>query len=310
MQRIWGTATDGFKAAPGATVSVYVAGGFNLATIYDPSGGATPVSSIGNPMTADGQGRWCCAVPTGYYTVITESGSGPQSAIQYIETISVPDIVATYAPKISPIFTTSATFSFLTNTRVHFSGASGALTDNANFTYTVGTGLKVADSTASNDPITGALIVTGGLGVSGQASFSTSGTIQYTANGGQWVQGQSSELLTIAAAATTDTTANLLPAGAIIKAVVVRVVTVIPTAATFSVGDATTVGRFAAGIAVAANTTAVGLTHMSGASTTLANGPSQAAAAKIRITPNSTPATATGVVRITVFYEQFVAPTS
>lgn len=128
-----------------------------------------------------------------------------------------------------------------------------------------------------------------------------------TDNAAKWIHGSASELLTIAAAATTDTTANLLPANAIIEAVVVRVTTVIPTAATFSVGDATTAARFATGVAVAATTTAVGLTHVD---QTGAAGPKQTAAAKVRITPSSSPATATGVVRITVFYRQFVAPTS
>jgi hypothetical protein len=310
MQRIWGTATDGTRPAPGANVAVYVAGTFNLATIYDPADGNTPTHSITNPMSADGQGRWSCAVATGYYTVITSSGSGPQSIIPYIETISVPDIAATYAPLSNPVFPGSVTIGSLTNTRVTFSGAGGLRADSANFTYVVGTGLTIADSTGSTTPTTGALVVAGGFGVTGQINTSTAGIVQNTANAGQWVQGQISELLTIAAAATTDTTANLLPANSIIEAVIIRVVTIIPTAATFNVGDATTAARFATGIAVAANTTAVGLTHMSGASTTLANGPSQAAAAKIRITPNLTPGAATGVVRLTVFYRTFVPPTS
>lgn len=140
-----------------------------------------------------------------------------------------------------------------------------------------------------------------------------SGTITHatdvlqTANGAQWIHGQSSELLTIAAAATTDTTGNLLPANSVIEAVVVRVTTIIPTAATFTVGDATTAARFATGVAVAANTTAVGMTQVD---QTGAGGPKQTAAAKVRVTPNLTPGTATGVVRITVFYRQFVPPTS
>jgi hypothetical protein len=129
----------------------------------------------------------------------------------------------------------------------------------------------------------------------------------YTANGAYWEHGSVSELLTIAAAATTDTSADLLPADSIIEAVVVRVTTVIPTAATFTVGDATTAARFATGVTVAATTTAVGLTH---SDQTGAGGPKQVSAAKVRITPNLTPGAATGVVRITVFYRRFVAPTS
>ena len=135
----------------------------------------------------------------------------------------------------------------------------------------------------------------------------TTSTVIQTANGGLWTHGQASELLTLAAAATTDTSANLLPANAIIEAVVARVVTIIPTAATWSMGDATIPARFAAGVAVAAGTTVTGLTHVDQTGT---SGPRQTTAAKIRITPNLTPATATGQIRITVFYRQFTPPTS
>jgi hypothetical protein len=131
----------------------------------------------------------------------------------------------------------------------------------------------------------------------------------YGANGGYWERGVSSELLTIAAAASTDTTGNLLPANAIIEAVTVRVITVIPTAATFTVGDAATPARFATGVAVAADTTAVGLLQRNPADADAA-GPVQASAAKVRITPNLQPGAATGVIRISVFYSRFVPPTS
>jgi hypothetical protein len=128
-----------------------------------------------------------------------------------------------------------------------------------------------------------------------------------TPNGATTQGGWNSELLTIAAAATTDTSGNLLPANSYIESVVVRVTTVIPTAATFTVGDATIPGRFATGVAVAAGTTAVGLIHVDQTGT---SGPRQTAAAKVRITPNLTPGAATGVVRITVFYRTYTAPTS
>jgi hypothetical protein len=127
----------------------------------------------------------------------------------------------------------------------------------------------------------------------------------YSLAGGSWEHGSASELVTIAAAATTDTTANLLPANAIIEAVTARVTTVIPTAATFTVGDATTAARFATGVAAAAGTTVVGLTHADQAA---AAGPIQTTAAKIRITPNASPADNSGRVRVTVYYRQFVAP--
>jgi hypothetical protein len=53
----------------------------------------------------------------------------------------------------------------------------------------------------------------------------------------------------------------------------------------------------------------VGLDHWSGAVSTLATGPSQAAAAKVRITcTGSNPGA--GVVRLTVFYRTFTPPTT
>lgn len=121
--------------------------------------------------------------------------------------------------------------------------------------------------------------------------------------------GVGEELVTIAAAASsTSASATLLPANSLILAVLARVVVAIPTAVTFTIGDATTAARFATGVAVAINTTAVGITQWSGASTTLANGPSQVAAAGVKITPSATPGTAVGRVRIQVVYIQFTAP--
>jgi len=131
-----------------------------------------------------------------------------------------------------------------------------------------------------------------------------------SANGAVWQEAQASELLTLStSAATTDTAANLLPANAIIEAVVTRVTTTITTAATFSVGDPTTAARFSASAGgITSGSTRVGIDHWSGAVTTLAAGPSQASAAKVRITCNATPGA--GVIRITVFYRVFTPPTS
>jgi hypothetical protein len=110
------------------------------------------------------------------------------------------------------------------------------------------------------------------------------------------------ELTTIAAAATTNT-AIQLPANAVILAVSVRVVTVIPTAATFTVTSATPAKTWntAAGVAVAATTTDVGT----------APGPTfQTTASAVTITPNLTPGAATGQVRVTVYYYQVTPATS
>jgi hypothetical protein len=111
------------------------------------------------------------------------------------------------------------------------------------------------------------------------------------------------ELTTIAAAATTSTTIQL-PANAIIFAVSTRVVTVIPTATSFSVGITGTPLKFGASgtISVAAGTTDVG---------TLAGASYNATAQTVLLTMNGgTPAANTGQVRTTIHYMLITAPTS
>lgn len=149
------------------------------------------------------------------------------------------------------------------------------------------------------------------------ATTSTNGAVTSTAltittaNGASATYGSNSELLTLSTGgATTDTTANLLPAGAIIDSVEAVVTTAITTATAFGLGDPTTATRFtaAAAAAAAAGTRIVGIDMNNGNITTTAAGPTQAAAAKVRVTANGTPGA--GAVRITVFYRQFTAPTS
>lgn len=109
------------------------------------------------------------------------------------------------------------------------------------------------------------------------------------------------ELTTIAAAATTDTTIQM-PAGAIILSVSVRVTTVIPTAATFTVGDSGSAARFSTTtVSTAATSTDVG---------TKAGAYYNASALSVRITPNLTPADNTGRVRVTIAYLDVTVPTS
>jgi hypothetical protein len=124
-------------------------------------------------------------------------------------------------------------------------------------------------------------------------------------HGEQFVTGTSSELLTLSTSGTTtDTSANLLPAGAIILAVGCRVTTTITTATNWSVGDAGTATRFsAANSTLTSGTTSIGLEQFGNAS-----GAKQNAAAKVRITTTGTPGA--GAIRITVHYVQFTAPTT
>jgi hypothetical protein len=108
-----------------------------------------------------------------------------------------------------------------------------------------------------------------------------------------------SGLVTIAAAATTTSTIQI-PAGAVVLGVSCRVTTVIPTAATFSVGHAGSTALWGTGIAVAAGTTNTG-----------AAVPALfAAATGILITPNATPADNTGRLRVVIHYYIPTAPTS
>lgn len=124
----------------------------------------------------------------------------------------------------------------------------------------------------------------------------------YAGNGGFVANVKTvNELLPIAAAATTAS-ATTVPAGAILLAVSVRVTTVIPTAATFTV--TTTTGG------TALNTAAVSTAATSTDPGTAAGASYRAASTTVTITPNLTPGTATGVVRLQFYYIQVTPPTS
>lgn len=125
---------------------------------------------------------------------------------------------------------------------------------------------------------------------------------QYGGETGGFIARKSkTELTTIAAAATTDTTITI-PAGVRVIAVSVRVTVAIPTAATFEVGINGAASRFATGVLVAANTTNVG--------TLGSYDDDYAAAIAVRITPNLTPANNSGRVRVTIHYDEVTPPTS
>lgn len=135
------------------------------------------------------------------------------------------------------------------------------------------------------------------------------GNIQQVSGGGaNMIHGHVQEAITLSTSGTTtDSAADLLPAGAIILSVTCRVNTTITTATAWAVGDATTSQRFVSNNStMTAGTTAIGLNQMQGSVTTDAAGPVQAAAAKLRITTTGTPGA--GVIRCSVFYVQFTAP--
>lgn len=166
----------------------------------------------------------------------------------------------------------------------------------------------------NNGPNSGAggfIFGSGGASPSNVFTITSAGiTTEITANGANWVHGNISENLTLSTAGTTtDTAANLLPANSIIEAVVARVTTTITTATDWKLGDATQAARFsAANATMTAGATSVGLNQADPTVATANLGPVQSAAAKVRVTTTGTPGA--GVIRITVFYRQFVAPTS
>lgn len=131
-----------------------------------------------------------------------------------------------------------------------------------------------------------------------------------SANGAQITESVIEEEITLSTiGATTDSTANLLPANSEILGVVARVTAGITVATNWALGDATTAARFlAATTDLTATTTKIGLAHRQGGISTDATGPVQIAAAKLRITTTGTPGA--GKVRVAVFYRQLVAPTA
>ena len=123
------------------------------------------------------------------------------------------------------------------------------------------------------------------------------------ANGGQrsgWKY--KTELTTIAAAASTNTVITI-PANSLVYGVSVRVVTVIPTCATFTVTSATPAKTWNIGsgsVGCAAGSTDPG---------TLGGMTVQTAASVITITPNLVPGAGTGQVRVTIHYFDVTPPT-
>lgn len=168
-------------------------------------------------------------------------------------------------------------------------------------------GQTINGGTASGDSLNlhGSTNATsGGVVVSGGDSVTFAGS-----NGQQWIQGQWTEFTTWnnPGFAFMQTVTNL-PANSVIRAVVVRITSSITgtCGGNLTVGDPTTPARFITGLSTTGTSTAVGLLHVD---QTGAAGPKQTAAARVQITCGSGTATG-GQLRVTVYYDQFVAPTS
>ena len=180
--------------------------------------------------------------------------------------------------------------------------AGGAtITGNSTIAGTLGglTGLTVSSGGAT---ITGSSTVGGvTLDPSGPTATTAILEVNSISNGQKLTFRTQTELLTIAAAATTNSSITL-NTDAVILAVSVRVTVLIPTAATFTVtGNSSGTTFSTAAVAVAAGTTDVGT-----ASCPYKNGAGQL----VRITPNLTPADNTGRVRITIHYYDVTPATS
>lgn len=119
----------------------------------------------------------------------------------------------------------------------------------------------------------------------------------------EFYQFRRSETVTLSTAGTTtDTSENLLPAGAVILGITATITTALAGAGVtgITIGDASTAARFATLAETAAGKTVVGTVAMKGSISTDATGPTQASAAKIRITATGGTPSA-GAVRVTVF---------
>lgn len=199
-------------------------------------------------------------------------------------------------------FTSLPTTGFYANSGIGISVAGAAIASFGATGLLFQTGKLVAFQAGGN---AGTLSDDSATNVIAAKSSTTTAAMEYRiyAGNGGFISNVKSvtESLTIAAAATT-VSATSIPAGAILLGVAVRVTTVIPTAATFTM--TTTVGGTTlntAAVTVAANSTDPG---------TAAGASYRAAATTVTITPNLTPGAATGVVRLQFYYLQVTPPTS
>lgn len=146
-------------------------------------------------------------------------------------------------------------------------------------------------------------------------ALTATGLTLYGASGETSVIQYATENITLSTGgATTSSSANLLPANALILGVTGIVTTAIAgvDATAIQLGVSGTATRFGSGSTLTAGGTIVGGNHLKGGVSTDATGPWQASAAQVLITlsggSDQTPSA--GAVRVTVAYIQFGAPTS
>lgn len=159
-------------------------------------------------------------------------------------------------------------------------------------------GAPVVLNGALGTPSSGTLTNATGLPMTGLSGLSAS-------NGCSLAAGVVDELLTIAAAATTDTTATFT-AGDIVFGPFFRVTVQPPGTATFDAGIAGATTRFGTGISTVDTTT----NKVPGVASAMGSAwVATAGAVAVRITPNATPSDTTGRIRVVWFYFRPTAPT-
>lgn len=136
----------------------------------------------------------------------------------------------------------------------------------------------------------------------------------YDGFGGYWERGCLSESIvlqtSISPGVGTESAADLLPAGASIEAVTARVLSTLLDATEWAVGDAVSSTRFSDfNSTIIAGTTVVGLNQLTpDLGSPAVGGATQVLAGKVVVTTLTTPSA--GIVRVSVYYSRFVAPTS
>lgn len=135
----------------------------------------------------------------------------------------------------------------------------------------------------------------------------------YDGNGGYWERGCNTELIVLETAGSggiaTESTGDLLPADSIIEAVTARITTTLIGVVDWAVGDVHYAHRFSdASTTLTAGTTVVGMNHVDQTSSSPIIGARQDVAGTVVITTSDSPSA--GVVRVSVYYSRFVAPTS
>lgn len=169
------------------------------------------------------------------------------------------------------------------------------------------TSLSLRDNADSADN----LIILDAGGATFRGALTAASYTQQANNGAQAIDGFISEEVTLSLIGlTTDSSSNLLPVNSRIKFVNWYITQAITGGAvvTMQIGDGTVATRFASTTTLTLGGNGVGQSHMQGSVVADASGPVQTTAAAVRITMNAIPTA--GKVRLVVFYEQGVAPTS